>query len=261
LLIPILDYLSAPKNRMMKQRLLLFVATLLAGSAGAQNYAPEYNFNVGIYGGIAPTTKLYKVTDYSGDEKSLPSHFGIIGHYNIIDRLQVGIDINTNSEWSSKGTSTLYGLDGNTLGQVGVRYLYADRVWSTTFRVNGMVPVYDQFRVNRANFYYGVAFGGIFTVNDGAQRYSQFDLKRGEEYRYVSELHYEPAAGYTFGFQVGMEWYTRTHFGFNAEFAPRFSHLNTVDNRAGSRNGPYDLFTFPISVGIRYRFGGGDYRF
>jgi hypothetical protein len=60
-----------------------------------------------------------------------------------------------------------------------------------------------------------------------------------------------------------MEWYTRTHFGFNVEAAPRFSHLNTVDTRAGGRNGPYDLFTFPFSVGVRYRFGsgGGSYRF
>jgi hypothetical protein len=262
LLIPILDYLSAPKNRMMKQRLLLFAATLLAGTATAQNYAPDYNFSVGIYGGISPTTKLYKVTDYSGDEKSLPNHVGIIGHYNIMDRLQVGIDINTNSEWSSKGTSTLRGLDGSTLGNVGIRYLYADRVWSTTFRVNGMVPMYDRMRVNRSNFYYGIAFGGIFTVNDGTKTYSQFDQKRGEEFRYASELHFEPAAGYTLGFQVGMEWYMRTHFGLNVEFAPRFSHLNTVDTRAGSRNGPYDLFTFPISLGIRYRFGSsGNYRF
>ena len=243
----------------MKQRLLLFAAILLSGTALAQNYAPEYRFNVGVYGGIAPTTKIYKTTDYSGDEKSLPSHFGVIGHYNVMDRLQVGIDINTNSEWSSKGTTTLQGLDGNTLGQVGVRYLYADRVWSTTFRVNGMIPMYDRLKDNRSNFYYGVAFGGIFTVNDGATVYSQFDQKYGEEYRYVSELHYEPAAGYTLGVQLGMEWYTSSHFGFNVEAAPRFSHLNTVDNRAGSRNGPYDLFTFPFSVGVRYRFGGGGY--
>ena len=261
-LIPILDYLSASKIRMMKQLLLLFVAILLAGTALAQNYAPDYQFNIGIYGGLSPITKLYKVTDYSGDEKSLPNHFGIIGHYNIMDRLQVGLDINTNSEWSSKGTSTIRGLDGNTLGQVGVRYLYADRVWSTTLRVNGMIPMYDRLRVNRANFYYGLAGGAILTVNDGSMTFTQFDEKRGEEYRYVSELHYEPAAGYTFGFQVGMEWFTRTHFGVNVEFAPRFSHLNTVDTRAGSRNGPYDLFSFPTSVGIRYRFGAGNgYRF
>ena len=247
---------------MMKKSLLLFIASLIAGTSFAQNYAPDYPFNIGIYGGISPTTKLYKVTDYSADEKSLPNHLGIIGHYSINSRLQVGIDINTNSEWSSKGTSTIQGLDGNTLGQVGVRYLYADRVWSTTFRVNGLVPVYDRLKDNRSNFYYGIAFGGIFTVNDGRQEYRQFDGKTGEEFRFMSELHFEPAAGYTFGFQVGMEWYTRTHFGFNLEFAPRFAHLNTVDTRAGSRNGPYDLFMFPLSLGVRYRFGGlGDYRF
>ena len=246
----------------MKLRLLLSAAIIYTSTAVAQNYAPEYRFNVGIYGGLSPTTRIYKTTDYSGDEKSLPLNLGVVGHYNVMDRLQVGIDISTNTEWSSKGTTTITGLDGNRLGDVGVRYIYADRVWSTTFRVNGMVPMYDRMRDNRSNFYYGLAAGAIFTVNDGGTRYQQFDQKNGQEYRYVSELRYEPAAGYTFGFQVGMEWYTRTHLGFNVEFAPRFSHLNTVDTRAANRNGPYDVFTFPVSVGIRYRFGSsGMYRF
>lgn len=245
----------------MKQCLLLFVAIIFAGTAFAQNYAPDYLFSVGVYGGIAPTTKIYGLVDYSADEKSLPNQYGIVGYFNILDRLQVGIDINTNSEWSSKGTTTITGLDGNSFGQVGVRYLYADRVYSTTVRLNGMVPMYDRLRDNRSNFYYGIAGGAIFTVNDGDMTYSQFDGKRGEEYRYVSEYHSTPAAGYTFGLQAGMEWYTRGPLGFNVEFAPRFAHLNTVDNRAAGRNGPYDLFTFPVSAGIRVRFGsGGGYR-
>lgn len=241
----------------MKLRLLLFAGLLSAGTAAAQGFGPEYPINVGIYGGISPFTKLSGITDYSGKEKSLPSHFGVIGHYTFSERFQVGLDINTSSEWSAKGQQKLQGLDGAELGTVGVRYLYAERTWSTTARANFLVPIYDNMKNVRSNFYYGIAFGSIFTVNDGRNRWSQFDQKRPEEFRYVSEYHLTQAAGYTFGFQLGMEWYTRTHFGFNIEAAPRFAHLNTVDNRGGSRNGPYNTFIFPFSAGIRYRFGNG----
>jgi len=188
--------------------------------------------------------------------------FGIVANYYAMDHLQVGIDINTNSEWSAKSSSYLYGEDGKGLGYVGTRYLYADRVFNTTVRVNGLVPMYDNLRDNRSNFYYGVAVGAIFTVNDGTNVNAQFGNQPGNQYTYISEYHYEPAAGYTFGLQFGMEWYTKGRFGVNAEFAPRFAHLNTVDNRVAGRNGPYDLFSFPVTVGIRYRFGtGGFYRF
>jgi hypothetical protein len=246
---------------MMKQYLLLFFATLFVGTATAQTYAPDFLFNIGVYGGFAPTTLPYQVA-YSGDRKTFPKQYGIIGHYNIIDKLQVGIDINTNTEWGATSTTTVNATDGSTLGVTDIHYTYAQRVWSTTARLNGVVPMYDNLRNNRSNFYYGIAAGGIFTVNDAEMTYSQFDEKRGEQYRYLSEYHYEPAAGYTLGFQVGMEWYTKGALGFNAEFAPRFSHLNTVDNRIGSGNGPYDIFSFPFSVGVRFRFGsGGGYRF
>ena len=95
-------------------------------------------------------------------------------------------------------------------------------------------------------------------MNDGNTIYSQFNNLRGDEYKYMSEYHYEPGAGYIVGAQVGMEWYTAGALGMNAEFAPRFAHVNTVDNRGGNRNGPYNLFMFPFSVGLRYRFGSGN---
>lgn len=243
----------------MKKRLLLLCSLFCAATAFAQNYAPDYRFSLGLYGGISPYSKLMGVNDYTTDQRKLPTHLGITGNYNITDRLQVGLDVNTNSEWSSVATSSFMGQDGIKLGNIETKYVYASRVWSATARVNWMVPMYDRLRNNRSNFYYGLAGGSIFTINDGQTQYSQFDQIRGENYRYVSEYHLEPAAGYTFGFQVGMEWYTRTHFGFNVEFAPRFSHLNTVDSRAAGRNGPYDVFTFPLSVGIRYRFGSTGY--
>ena len=244
----------------MKKRLLLLLASICAGTAFAQNYAPDYRYNIGLYGGISPTSKLIgELADYTDKERTLPLHVGIVGHYNITDRLQVGLDVNMNSEWSSKGTSTLMAQDGKPMGDVEVKYLAAARVFSTTGRVNWMIPTFDNLKNNRSNFYYGLAFGGIFTVNDGSNVYSQFAEVRGENTRYVSEYHFEPAAGYTLGFQLGMEWYSRTNWGFNVEFAPRYSHLNLVDSRAGNRNGPYDIFTFPLSVGVRYRFGSTGY--
>jgi hypothetical protein len=244
----------------MKKRLLLLLASICAGTAFAQNYAPDYRFSIGLYGGISPTTKLMgELTDYTNKDRTLPAIVGIMGHYNINDRLQVGLDINMNSEWSSKGTSTLMSQDGKQLGDVTVKYLAADRVFSTTGRVNWMIPTYDNLKNNRSNFYYGLAVGGIFTVNDGSNVYSQFDQVRGENSKYVSEYHFEAAAGYTLGFQIGAEWYSRTHWGFNLEFAPRFSHLNVVDGRSGNRNGPFDVFTFPMTVGVRYRFGRTGY--
>jgi hypothetical protein len=247
---------------MMIQRLLLATAITLSSSAAFAQFgrgadAPDYRFNVGIYGGLAPTTRIYREVDYTADEKSLPNIWGVNGYYNFTDRLQLGLDVNTSSEWSSRGVTTLYGLNGQTLGQPGVRYVYADRSWTLQARVNGMVPMYNKLREVKADFYYGLGVGAIFTVNDGLTEYHQFNEQVGEEYRFVSEYRYEPAAGYTFGIQAGMDWWFLGRLGANAEFAPRFNHLNMVDNRIASRNGPFDLFTFPITVGIRYRFGLG----
>lgn len=246
----------------MIQRLLFAAALVLCGSAASAQFssgsnAPDYRFNVGLYGGIAPTTRIYRTVDYSADEKSLPNIWGIIGHYNFTDHLQAGLDLNTQSEWTSLGTTTIYGTGGNVLGQPGVRYVYSQREWTIQARVNGMVPMYNKMREVRSSFYYGLGLGAIFTTNDGQRDYRQFNEQVGEEYRYVSEYRYENAAGYTVGFQVGMEWWVLGRLGVNAEFAPRFNHLNTVDNRIASRNGPFDLFTFPVIAGIRYRFGMG----
>jgi hypothetical protein len=240
----------------MTQRLLFVIALLIGSNAAfAQFYAPDYPLSIGIYGGIAPTTRIYGAVDYTADEKSLPNIFGVVGHYNITDRIQVGLDVGTQSEWSARGITTLQGTNGNTLGQPGIRYVYADRVWTGQLRFNALIPVYDRLKTVRSNFYYGVGVGAIFTVNDGGRDYRQFNDQLGEEYRFVSEYRYEPAAGYTVGFQVGMEWWTNGRLGVNVEFAPRFNHLNAVDNRYSGRNGPFDVFTFPILGGIRYRFG------
>jgi hypothetical protein len=68
---PFVDYLSAPKKRMMIQRLLLAAIIMLSGSAAsAQYFAPDYRYNIGIYGGIAPTTRIYRTVDYTGDERA-----------------------------------------------------------------------------------------------------------------------------------------------------------------------------------------------
>ncbi len=241
----------------MTKRLLLAAALFLSGDAAfAQFYAPEYRFNIGIYGGLAPTTRIYRTVDQGADEKSLPNIFGIIGHCNITDHLQVGLNINTASEWSALGTTVIRGLNGQSLGQQTVRYVYAERTWTTEARVNGLVPIYNRLKDVRSNFYYGAGIGAIFTINDGGRKYTQVLDQPGEEFRFVSEYRYEPAAGYTLGVQLGMDWWLTDHVGVNAEFAPRFNHLNTVDNRASGRNGPFDVFTFPTTVGIRYRFGG-----
>src|ERR1043165_4033994 len=154
-LFPILPYLSAPKKRMMIQRLLFAAAIMLCGSAASAQWtnSPDYRFNVGIYGGLAPTTRIYRTVDYSADEKSLPNMFGVVGNYNFTDHFQVGLDVNTSSEWSSKGTITLNGLNGVRLGQPGVRYVFADRSWTTQVRVNGVVPMFNKARDVVADFY------------------------------------------------------------------------------------------------------------
>jgi len=254
---PILTYLSAPKKRTMTTRLLLAAALVFCGTAASAQWtnAPDYRINVGINGGLAPTTRIYREVDYSADEKSLPNMFGIVGNYNYTDRFQLGLEINRSSEWSSRGVVTLNGLNGTVLGQPGVRYVYAERSWTLQARVNGVIPIYDQMRSLKADFYYGLGLGAVFTVNDGRTVYNQFNDGVGQEYRFVSEYHYEPAAGYTVGVQAGMDWWFLGRLGVNAEVAPRFTHLNLVDNRAASRNGPFDLISFPMTVGLRYRFG------
>lgn len=242
----------------MTTRLLLVAALAMSTTPVFAQWSnqPDYRFNIGINGGIAPTTRIWGETDYSADEKSLPNTWGIVGNYNYTDRFQLGLEINTASEWSSRGIITLNGLNGTVLGQPGVRYVYADRSWTVQAKVNGVIPIYNKMRELSAAFYYGLGIGAIFTVNDGQTVYRQYNEQVGEEYRFVGEYHYEPAAGYTIGVQAGMDWWALDRLGFNVEVAPRFNHLNLVDNRASGRNGPFNLINFPCSVGLKYRFGG-----
>lgn len=236
----------------MKKGILILALALCGGGAMAQGLQPDYYVEVGAYGGIAPFTNP-RLAHERGDKVMLPAVWGFDVHYNLTDAWQIGIQT-TASSWKGTGSVIIDSLRNRPLGTADVDYQYADHAWTITGRLNHVIPHYDDYRINRSNFYYGIAFGVAFTLSDGAVAYSQFHQNAGEQYRYLSRYNYESGAGYVFGLQAGYNFFFSQHIGFNAEFAPRFTHISGLDMRNQSRNSQFETFTFPIMIGLRVRF-------
>lgn len=240
------------KKAEMKKVLLAIATLFIAGSSFAQLTEPDYHFEVGIYGGIAPFITPNKPYD-KGTDNLLPAFWSVNGHYNISEHLQVGLDASV-TQWQAHGNSYIYNLNDSAIGAVTSSYLYADRAWSLTARLNGVIPHYDRFHQDRSNFYYGIAVGVAFTINDGNIAYDQYLQQKGENFRYVSAFNYESMTGYTFGLQAGWNYYFTNTIGFNVEFAPRFTHFSGIDSKLASRNSQFDIYNFPLTIGFRKRF-------
>ena len=110
-------------------------------------------------------------------------------------------------------------------------------------------PIFSEYRYfNKANVYAGVSFGALFTVNDGGIIY-----KSESGLQYTSQVNMAAGTGFVAGVQVGYTHYLSDLFGFNAEFAPKYANVKTVDPRYGGSNQHYMLFYFPFTLGLRFR--------
>ena len=237
----------------MRSIILSATALFLSLTASAQ-YAtpPDYFRDLSLNVGVAPFTHP-GMTRYVGDKNTLPITASANFNYSFTQNFQAGVDLQM-TRWEAKGDQAYNGVQGGSAGTRSTTYLYADRVWSLTARANYMMPVYDDYHVNRANFYVGVAAGAAFTMNDGGITYTQADGMGGEENRYVSQFNYASGAGFVVGGQIGYTYYVGNHVGLNIECAPRYTHIYGVDSRYDRANHDFDVWSYPISVGVRVRF-------
>jgi hypothetical protein len=242
----------AGKKHTMKSIILSISTLFLSIAAFAQSNPPDYIHEVGLYGGVSAFTNPVR-TNYKGDRNIVPYTVSGNYYYNFSDRFQAGIDIQM-TRWETQGSYQYPGMMNSAGFNHNVNYVLADRAWALTARANYVIPMYDNYRINRSNFYMGVAAGAVFTVNDGRTEYAQYNQLAGAENRYMDSYHYEAGTGYTVGVQLGFNYYISNHVGFNIEGAPRYVNVQTKNHELGTINGNFELFYFPATVGLKFRF-------
>ncbi len=236
----------------MKSIILSITALFLSVAAFAQSTPPDYSHEVGVYGGVSAFTNPLS-TAYKGSRNLVPYVVSANYYYNFSERFQAGVDM-AMTHWETQGNYTYPGLNNGAGFSHATNYVFADYAWALTARANYMIPLYDHYRINRSNFYMGVAAGAVFTVSDGRTNYAQFNNMEGEQYRYIDTYHYEAGSGYTVGAQVGFTYYISNHIGFNAEGAARYVQIDNKNHNIGSVNGGFEMFYFPVTLGIKMRF-------
>lgn len=232
----------------MKPLLLFVAASLLSGNIIAQSY------EIGINGGLSTTTKPNKSL-YQGNGNVWNYAADVNYRYNISEQWQTGITIGL-TQWQRTSDWTLTGPNNENLGDHQVKYLLADRAVSFGLELNRVFPFHKQYEdFVRSNLYVGITAGGVIVGNDGKTYYSKVNPKTPIEYSYISQYDFETGYGYLLGFQVGYTYFFGAHLGVNIECAPKVAWVGTNDSRYGGANNKFNLFYFPTTVGVHYRFG------
>lgn len=232
----------------MRSLLFIAVSCLLGASVSAQS------LEIGINGGMSTTLKpgesLYKgekgVLDYAAD---------INAHYGFADRWEAGISIGL-TRWERLDDWKLTGANGFDLGTHEVKYIFAQRAVNFAFRLNHVIPIYQQYEdFVRSKFYVGLSAGAVFTGNDGKVSHDRVNPYTPNEYTYASEFHFEGGYGFTLGAQVGYTYYFNHALGINIDFAPRVAWVKTVDPRYNRANELFSMMYFPTTLGFHVRLG------
>lgn len=234
--------------------IILSVAALFLSFASFGQYAtpPDYYYELGLNVGVAPFSQPSLTKNY-GDKKNLPLTYALNFHYNINEHWQAGIDLNM-SRWEGSGEQQYYGEFGQPYEVRKTSYVYADKAWSLTARANYVIPTYDDWHVNRANLYFGLAAGAVFTVNDGSLSWGELGDAPYQNSRYLSGYNYNSGSGYVLGFQIGYAYYFSNHLGVNLEAAPRYTQVYLVDSKYNKGNQNFELWQYPLTVGLKFRF-------
>lgn len=240
----------------MRSILLTATAILtLTASVSAQSFPPDYRLEAGLNVGTSTTTipngpqSLYK-----GTQTAWSPEASLRMHYNLSPYWQVGGDLGYTS-WSTTGKWSLYDTHGNVLPSQKVKFVYSDPTITLAAQANRVVPFYSKYKeYNKANFYYGVTLGLVFTVNDGTSTQTTYGQAPDPQFIYTSKYDYGYGIGYVAGVQAGYTYYISETLGVNVEGAARFAEVGTNDTRYDHGNSRYNLFYFPLTVGFRMRF-------
>lgn len=242
----------------MKMKSFLLAATLLCtlpGKIFAQNFPPDYRYEFGINGGIAPFTIPNGVDDrYKGDNAGVPPAASINFNYNISQNLQVGAELGMTT-WKTTSNWNLTDAYGVQLKPRTVTFSIAKPAITSIVQFNFVKPYYSSYKeYNKANVYAGVAAGLTYTVNDGGLETATYNVAPNPSLVYTKQYNYGYGIGYVVGAQIGVSYYVVEHIGFNVEVQGRYTDVGTSDTRYGHVNSRYNLFYFPIKAGIRFRF-------
>ncbi len=234
--------------------IILSVTALLLSAVSFGQYAtpPDYFREVGLNVGVAPFSQPSLTKSY-GNKKNLPLTYAANFHCNFTEHWQAGVDMNM-TRWEGSGDQQYTGYFGQPSQVRKTTYLYADKAWTLTARVNYQFPFYDHWHVNRSNFYIGLAAGAVFTVNDGSLSYGQLNDKNDENSRYLSQYNYNSGTGFVLGGQIGYNYFFSNHLGFNIEAAPRYTKVYVIDSKYNHGNHDFELWYYPVTVGLKFRF-------
>lgn len=232
----------------MRLSLLVACALLTCGTLSARTFQPTHRLILGLNGGIS-TTSIPRFSTYTGTTSRWAPFVSVKAHYTLNDHFEIGLDVGGTS-WKTYDRSWhIIGPENQSYGDQKVTYNFADAAFHVTPQFNVLFPIFSEYRYfNKANIYAGVSFGPVFTVNDGGVIYKSYS-----GVQYASQINMAAGTGFIAGVQVGYTHYISDLLGFNAEFAPKYANVKTVDPRYGGGNQHYMLFSFPFTVGLRFR--------
>ena len=237
--------------------LLLTAAAFLAftGSLFAQNLPPDYNWEVGVNGGLSFFTRpVGPANNYTGNSTQTVGDISVRLNYFINPHWMLNLDIGER-HWQSQGTWQLNDIYGQPLKAEPITFVVADHAINESVGINYVIPFYTRYNTFiRSNINFGVTVGMMNTVNDGSIGYSTYKQAPDSNYRYVSKYDYASGQGFTFGVQVGYTYYIIPRLGINIDLAVRYAHVKTGDEHYASENNTFTSLYFPETIGLRWRF-------
>ena len=234
------------------KRFILFVLALSGFTKSFAQDLPDFRWELGVRAGVS-TTSLPTGPDvyYTGTKSSWNGNYAANIQYNITDKWQAGIDMSW-SNWSTSGSWMQSGTNGQLAKPVTVTFVLAQPSVSFMGRFNRLIPFRDAYtEYNKANIYYGIALGMQTANNDANSAYNTLSEPGSNN---NSSYHYGSGIGYSAGVQIGFDYYIWPNLGINIEAAAREAYIWTNDSRLNGMNSEYNIFYFPITAGIKYRF-------
>jgi len=235
---------------------LFFLLTITASTTIVFAQLPaDYKFEIGVNGGVGfNTLPTGPDVQYTGSKTMVGQAYALSFHYNMNERWQIGVEL-SQTYWKTTAMWALTDVNNQVLQPQKVTFNIANPAVGALAQLNRLVGYRSKYKeYNKANFYYGISFGTLVAKNDGSMSESTYGQNPDPKLVYTSQYNYGYGIGYLGGAQIGLSYYIWETFGVNVELAGRVAHVWTNDYRYNGANSEYNIFYFPCTVGLRYRF-------
>lgn len=238
---------------------LLVCATQAQAQTASKSTDSPWAIDVGV--GIDPTingnVNSGAIGTLQGQSAAiLPQSYGDVYGTGTHFRFGAGYALNDMAEL--RGTFTWQTADANLvrLGDLGPSSLYAQYSDYKSFGLDLGYRRYAPIEVKNARVYGEATIGAAFIDRINAQ----FAAPQSNT-NFTSTDFYDRTAAFTWGINVGGLFRVSDHVDFNAQVGLRHvSGLAEVDQFVGTGlddiNNDTSRLTFPLVVGVRFRFGG-----